>query len=143
MIRHTALTLLASAGALVALSAAAPANATSPEPIPVVRDYSAATTWTTEATERAVADCMAAHGFTYIPFVQTVTGTPLVGAPHVTIFSLSGGTDPNEALVEELTVSERIAYNIAYWGPDTELDADGYMVPGPGNSIGDDACVQA
>lgn len=143
MIRHTALTVLASAGALVALATAAPAGAMTPEPISPVLDHAAATTWTTEASEKAVADCMAARGFTYVPFVETVTSTPVVGEPHLALVSRSGGTNPNDAIVDQLTVPERVAYNLAYWGPDTELDADGYTVSGPGNSIGADACVLA
>ena len=71
----------------------------------------------------------------------TITYTPVIGNDHLTLVEIDAGADPNEAIVDGLTVAERIAYHRAYWGPGTRLDAEGYMVSEPANTIADDACV--
>ncbi|WP_395693444.1 hypothetical protein [Nocardioides sp.] len=142
-IRRIGASLLVTTAAVAALSTTSPANAMKPDVISPVLDHGAATTSDTRATEQAIADCMAAHGFEYVPNVKTVTVTPVIGEEHMAVVELEGGTDPNEAIINQLSVSERVAYNLAMWGPDTEVDADGFMVSGPGNSIGADACALA
>jgi hypothetical protein len=128
-------------GAGLATPAPALAMTAEPTPIRLVGDRSAATTSTDRVFEEATAACMAAHGFEYIPNVATITFTPLVGHDDVTLVEIDAGADPNEAIVDGLTVAQRIAYHRAYWGPDTRLDAEGYMVSDPANTIADDACV--
>ncbi len=117
--------------------------------------------------EEAIARCMAADGFEYVPFVSrmdasfradgTMTLDPDKGtfpdlppAEFAAQFGYGISTrpaatardevDPNEAIVARMSVAERVAYHRALYGPDNRLDDQGHLV-GNGITSSDESCV--
>lgn len=117
--------------------------------------------------EEAIARCMAADGFEYVPFVSrmdasfradgTMTLDPDKGTfPDLPpaefaaqfgygISTRPAGTgkdevDPNDAIVAQMSVAERVAYHRALYGPDNRLDDQGHLA-GTGIMSSDESCV--
>jgi hypothetical protein len=119
------------------------------------------------AYEEAIARCMAAEGFEYVPYVDDVDATFLPDGTVTLDFEKSTfpdlppdefaarfgyglsteppaaqvtRKDPNEAIVSRMSVSERVAYQEALRGKGNELDSQGYLA---GNSLtsSDTSCL--
>jgi hypothetical protein len=117
--------------------------------------------------EEAIARCMAAEGFEYVPFVSrmdtrfsadgTMTLDPNRGtfpdlppAEFAAQFGYGISTrpaaagkdevDPNEAIVARMSVAERVAYHRALYGPHNRLDDQGHLA-GNGIASSDESCV--
>lgn len=119
------------------------------------------------AYEEAVARCMAAEGFEYVPYVAPFDATFL---PDGTVtleptkpsfpdlpadeFAARFGygistkppavrkeeTDPNDVIVARMSVAERVAYQQALRGKDNVLDDDGYLA-GAGIATSEGSCM--
>lgn len=101
------------------------------------------------------AACMAAEGFEYAPFIQVFEMTPLpgggammespddegpgrdlpedqyaaqygYGVSTVSPSERNERVDPNDAIVDAMSVAERVAYHEALFGPSQSLDGNGY-----------------
>jgi hypothetical protein len=146
-LRRIGASLLATAGALAALSVAAPAEAMSlPESGPTHLEPAGPTrTYDSRSYEEAVAACMTRRGFDYEPYLYKVQVTPLRGdggdgkTIAISTDTFIGGEDPNEAIVAGLGVGERVAYYRALNGPDNSLDEQGYPT-GRSVTISDASC---
>lgn len=105
------------------------------------------------AYQESIARCMADEGFDYVPFVVVTTVTAMPDGTHMVEFEgpklpdlppaefaaefgygistappRSGGEeqdDPNIAIVDAMSVAERVAYHQAYYGRGVNLDAQG------------------
>jgi hypothetical protein len=117
--------------------------------------------------EEAIARCMAAEGFEYVPYVDDVDATFLPDGTVTLDFGKSSfpdlppdefaarfgyglsteppaaqetKKDPNEAIVARMSVSERVAYQEALRGKGNVLDGQGYLA---GNSLSssDTSCL--
>ena len=127
-IRRIGVTLVLSAGTFGALATTSAAHAILWE-----LDHDAATSYSTADRENAIAACMADRGFDYVPWIGTTTGTPVVfpgddGPQHAILWDFDGPeVDPNETIVDALSVEERIDYQHALYGDLVNLDADGHL----------------
>lgn len=154
------------AGAVVATSApVSPATSAPPVDVSPLAEYlpygtgsspDLGATWERwqRAAEDAKADCMAEHGFEYVPYVMPLSFAPAPAGGAVSIV-VEGGpgrelppgeyaaqygyglstvspaerttrADPNDAIVDAMDVPERVAYFRTMFGASQSLDDRGY-----------------
>lgn len=117
--------------------------------------------------EEAIARCMAAEGFEYVPYIPDVDTTFLpdgtmtleenepafpdlppdefaarfgYGISTKPPAAAEEDVDPNEAIVARMSVAERVAYHQALYGNGNTLDDQGYIA-GTGMSSSETSCV--
>jgi hypothetical protein len=94
-------------------------------------------TFSMDAAEQATAECMAEAGWDYVPFLHDVEVYSAIGADGIPgeasaespqLLDLVGSADdPNEAIVDALSPSERRDYNRALYGGQVLLDGQGRL----------------
>jgi hypothetical protein len=111
--------------------------------------------------EQQIGTCMQAQGFQYVPvepnndrrnrkeaFLAMAPGdfAAQYGYGITTLdFDEPGSTDPNDAIVQAMTVAERSAYYQALYGSLITIDANGHPVKGkegPAPPPGEESCVE-
>jgi hypothetical protein len=101
------------------------------------------------AAEQATAGCMAEAGWDYVPFPHDIVVYSTIGAdgspraasaesPELAHF-VGAAEDPNEAILDALSPSERGDYNRALYGNRVVLDGQGQLA-GQELNLTEEAC---